>query len=516
MTNPFKRSKINAPSTREYSLFQKRLFVVLTIGLSITGASLIALYLILNQGLRLDEAQTLWQSSHTLSGVIHTVALDVHVPLYHVIVHFWMFFFGNSVETVRLLSLLFFVLTIPVVYLIARFLLSRKWALLATVLFSFSPFMDWYAGEARMYTLLVLLASLNQYFFLKILKRKKGWIGYGLTAVIGAYSHYFFLFTLLAEGIYFLVKRKQFAPKTFRRFVVVAVLVIAALSPWLYYVRSLGSASGTRPLLPTPSSVDFSNVYSQFLFGFQTDYVNTILLSSWPIVMLLALVAVRRTKKVSPEAGFIATMAALPVILAFVISLVITPFFLSRYMVSCVAPLLILIVWLFSQYKSGFARAASIALILITILGSVQQIRSPETPVKENYKEAVAYINENVVPQDLVVISAPFTIYPVEYYYTGSAQIQTLPKWDRTSAGAIPAFDESKLPEDVANYNKDHRYIYLLLSHDQGYEETIEQYYLKNFKQISSRSYSDDLTLYVYQVGYYTVPPLNLATEPVI
>lgn len=500
---------------RGYSLIQQRIMVILTLGLIITGASLIALYLLLNQGLRLDEAQTLWQSSHTLSGVIHTVALDVHVPLYHVIVHFWMFFFGDSVETVRLLSLFFFLLTIPVIYLIARFILSRKWALFATTLFSFSPFMDWYASEARMYTLLVLLASLNQYFFLRILKKRSGWLGYGITAVIGAYTHYFFLFTLLAEGLYFLFNRRKFADKSFRKFTVVAVLVVAALSPWLYYVRSLGSASGTRPLLPTPSTVDFSNVYSQFLFGFQTDYVNTILLSSWPIVMLLALVAVRRTKKVTPEAGFIASLAVLPVTLAFVASLIITPFFLSRYMVSCVAPLLVLIVWLISQYRKNLARIAAVILVLITVFGSVQQTRSDATPVKENYKDAVAYINENVVPQDLVVISAPFTIYPVEYYYTGSAQIQTLPKWDRTSAGAIPAFDETKLPEDVAAYNKDHRYIYLLLSHDQGYEETIKQYYLQNFKQISTKTYSDDLTLYVYQVGYYTVPPLNLATEPV-
>lgn len=503
--------KIIKPEKGSVRRFLSPMFVV---AFSMLGVTLISFFSLIHQSLRLDESQSIWQASHSFSGVIHTIALDVHVPLYHVLLHIWITFFGDGVITVRLLSLFFFLGTIPLVYVSAKEVLSRKWAMFAVVLFSFSPFMNWYANEARMYTLLVFVAVLHQLFFIKAMKYNKFWLSFAVTAVIGVYSHYFFFFILLSEGIFFLVNRKRFPKKSFTKMAYTAVIVFLAFMPWLHYFRSLGSASGTRPNLQQPSTVDFFNVYSQFLFGFQVDTLNTILLSAWPIIMLIALLAVRKGKEAPLAVSFIASMALLPVLLAYGVSLIITPFFVSRYMIAAVAPLLLFLLWLFSNSKTQqVSRSVATLLIAITFLGTFSQITHSQTPVKENYQEVVNEINKDVQPQDLVVISAPYTIYPIEYYYKGSAQIQTLPNWDRVSGGSIPAFDETKLPEEVAKQNENHRYIYLILSQDQGYEETIRQYYLKNFKQVKQKIYSDDLALYVYQVGYYTVPPLEVSQK---
>ncbi|GEM_PF-6187123 len=61
-----------------------------------------------NQSLRLDEAQSLWQTSHGLKAMFTIVSEDVHVPLYHVMLHFWQFLFGSDVFSARMLSLIFF------------------------------------------------------------------------------------------------------------------------------------------------------------------------------------------------------------------------------------------------------------------------------------------------------------------------------------------------------------------------------------------------------------------------
>ena len=276
----------------------------------------------------------------------------------------------------------------------------------------------------------------------------------------------------------------------------------------------MGSASGSRPHLPEPTTVDFFNAYSQFIFGFQSSFINTILLSAWPIVMLIALLGVRKSRGVPIGIRYMLTMATLPILLAFVISLVITPFFLSRYMVATVAPLIIVFTWLFSQYSRRMVPGLVAVLFVVTFLSSFQQAASSKNPVKEDYRSVAQYVNRVAQPQDLVVLSAPFTVYPFEYYYEGQAQIQTLPFWDQ-GVGKIPGFDAKKLPAEVAAQNKNHRYIYLVLSQDQGYEKTIRQYYLTHFKQIKRQTYSPDLTLYVYQVGYYKVPTLSQNTEPV-
>lgn len=490
---------------------RERTISVAVIGLCMLGVTLISRLYLAHKSLRLDESQSLWQSSHSISGLLKAVASDVHVPLYHLMLHYWIFYFGDNVPTIRLLSLIFFLLSIPVVYLIARQLLTFRWALFTTVLFSFSPFMNWYANEARMYTLLALFSLLSMYFFLRIINTGKGWFWFGLVAVIGAYSHYFFLFTLLSEGIYFLINRRKFPPRSFRKLFIIGSLVVLALLPWLIYFHSLGSASNTRPHLPQPSTIDFSNVYSQFLFGFQTDRINTVLLSLWPIAMLVALLAVRRNKSLPPALGFLAFMAVIPVLLAYLLSLAVTPFFLSRYMVSCTAPLFIVAVWLFSQYSKRATATLAVLIAAGTVISSFQQDVSANTPVREDYRGVASDINAGIKPQDLVVLSTPYTIYPFEYYYSGSAQIATLPAWNRTTAGGIPAFNPKTLASEVTSQNQNHRYIYLVLSQNQGYQNTIKNYYITHFKQISKKTYSPDLTLYVFQVGYYTVPPIAQA-----
>jgi mannosyltransferase len=464
---------------------------------------------LIDGSLQLDESQSLWQSSHSVLGTLHAVALDVHVPLYLLILHFWQQYMGNSISKARILSVVFFLLTIPVFYLLARQILSTGWALFATVVFSFSPFMNWYANVARMYTLLALFATLSQYYFIKLLKRKKVWARYGLTSIVGAYSHYFFSFNLVAEGIFFLLYRKHFEKKALKKFIIVAVLVIATLGPWLLYFHSLGSAANTRPLLSRPSTVDFFNAYSQFLFGFQDNYINTILLSCWPILMLVGLLAVRREQKLTPEIGFIATMAFVPVLMAFLLSYVVSPFFISRYLISSVAPLIIFLVWLISYYGRRLRVVIAVLVSIIILLTSIQQAVNPFTPVKENYEGAVGYINQNVKPQDVVVLSAPFTIYPVEYYYRGEASLHTLPMWNRISSGSIPSFNPKTLASQVNQINANHNLVYLLLSYNQGYENQIKQYYLHHFYEVSSHLYSPDLTLYVFKVGYNQFPPIG-------
>jgi mannosyltransferase len=491
----------------------QRWVIFLTILSCMIGICLISFLVLIHASLRLDESQSLWQVSHSIPGTLHAVAQDVHVPLYHMILHFWILYLGDSVPTVRILSLIFFLINIPLFYVLARHILKVGWSLFATIIFSFSPFMDWYANEARMYTLLALMATLSQIYFLRILQRKKnGWKGYGISSVIGAYSHYFFSFNLAAQGLFFLINRKHYPKGSFKRFVIVGVMVTIALAPWLIYFHSLGSGKNASPLLQRPSTVDFFNAFSQFFFGFQDNYINTILVSCWPLVVLLAFLAIRRGQKVTLEVAYLACAALLPIFFAYILSLIITPFYLSRYMISCVAPLIIVIVWLISRYGKKLSRFMISLIVVMLTLTSIQQAASAKTPLKEDYRGAAQTIEEEAQPQDVVVLSAPFTVYPFEYYYHGKAQIDTLPEWDQAAAGAIPAFNKKTMPSQVKQISQNHRYIYLVLSQNQGYESTIRQYFLHHYPEVSHHTFSPDLTLYVFKVGYNQVPKLGSAS----
>jgi len=488
-------------------MLYRRLAVYLALGAMVAFAIFFGLNVFGLSSLRLDEAQSLFQTNRDVSGILYLVAQDVHVPFYHVLLHYWLLLFGQDIFTARLLSLMFFVGTILMTYVLGAYAFGRRSiGLFAALLVTISPFMNWYGSEARMYTMLAFMASLHLFLFLKSMREPapKYWILWTIIAILGLYTHYFFVFVLFAELVAAVLLRKQFKhPRPIRSIIIAGAVAGASLVPWVLYVFGLGFASNTQPALTQPSAGDLFDTYAQFIFGFQTSAVNTAIISLWPIAVLLGFFALQRGgKKVPVETAVFVLVATLPVIMAFIISVTIRPFYLSRYLIVSLPALLIFIAWLLTRYRRWVGVTIGSLLVVIIAALFVVQVVNPNTPVKEDYKVAVQYLNENVGVSDVVVLAAPFTVYPVEYYYEADAKLTTQPVWDRFSSGAIPAYDESKVEaetkENVGAYQK----AWLVLSYDQGYNEKIKQYYDNHFEKLSEERFSPGLVVYEYKIRY--------------
>jgi mannosyltransferase len=216
--------------------------------------TVLAIFVFSQQSLRLDEAQSLWQTSHTPSKILNIIAQDVHVPFYHVILHFWQLFLGNSVGTGRALSYIFFLLSIPAMYFLGKRAFGKSLALFAAVLFSISPFMNWYGTEIRMYSLFTLLTILSQYFFLGIFKTREyeaseSWVGYFVVNLFGVFTHYFFWLVLLVQALFYFAYRDLFPRGSLKKFIIIAVLLVLIFSPWIGYVQYLDKVGNSSPLL---------------------------------------------------------------------------------------------------------------------------------------------------------------------------------------------------------------------------------------------------------------------------
>ena len=460
------------------------------------------------KSLRLDEAQSLWQTNHSFGALLDIVAGDVHVPLYHLILRAWRLVLGPELGTARQLSLVFLLASVPVFYLVARKLLSTPWALFAVVLFSCSPFLQWFGNEVRMYSMLVLVTLVSQYFFLTLTtagKTRAAWVGYAFTAAVGVHVHYFFFFVLATQGLFLLALWRRVPRGTYPRLAAVAALVAAAFTPWLLMFLGSGSGATMRPQLLEPSSVDYSNVYTQFLLGFQSDARNTLALAFWPLLVLAALASVRVGARLERTTAYLIAAAFVPVLMAFAVSHLVTPLFLSRYMIAALPALLLLLVRFISTLSRPMAPGLAVGLLAVTVMSTVVQATDPDTPADEDYRAAVRMIEDGARPQDLIVLSSPFSVYPFEYYYDGAARVTTLPVWDRQ--GPMPAFDPAALPGYVESFVQGHQYVHLLLSYDQGYEEEVFQYFERNFEKTDSFSPSPGLRLMVYRVGYSDALP---------
>lgn len=126
------------------------------------------------------------------------------MPAYFVLEYLWSQWFGSSVISLRLLSILLSVLTIPATFVLARRFYDSSTGLLAAFLMAASLSQIYYGQEIRMYAQMPLLAIASVYTLYVGLQDKR----YGLLVanvivnVLLAWTHSFATFLLLAEGIY--------------------------------------------------------------------------------------------------------------------------------------------------------------------------------------------------------------------------------------------------------------------------------------------------------------------------
>lgn len=457
------------------------------------------------KSLRLDEAQSLWQTSHSIEGVLTIIAQDVHMPLYFLMLRAWETVFGATAFGIRSFSFVFLLACVPLFYALAERAYSRTVAIMTVLLVATSPFLLWYGSEGRMYTLLLFLTVANQLAFLNLWSPKADkayWLLYAVSAALGAITHYFFFFVLAIQAVFYLTHRHLFQPKALRGFIVTAVIVVAEYLVWWAYRTNVGKINAD-PFLSAPTSIDVFNVFSSFFLGFQSEALNTIFLSLWPIFVLMAFTLLSRGRTGRPETLYFLMAGLLPIVMAFVISLVLRPLFLPRYLIIALPSLYILVAHFIFVYRQSVAQNIAIAVILFMQIALFVQALSPSIQANEDYRSAASYLEQRVEADDLVVVSAPFTRYPMEHYYDGEARLATFPMWERyLELPAIPPYEEEDLAAATEEWKERYTTLYVLTSYDQGYEESLRLYLDHHVERIDHQAFSPGLNLYVYRLRY--------------
>ncbi len=475
------------------------------------------------QSIRLDEAQSIWVSTKSVPLILHLDAQDVLVPLYEVLLHFWMQIFGSSVLAARSLSFLFFVLTLPVLYLLAKETNSKRVAMITITLFSLSPFIMWYSSEARMYTLFAFITTCNHLFFVRFFSTsgKSSKVGYVITAILGLYTHYFFIFLLATQFFYLLwrvvakpeyevwVKDDIQKPRSRSKRILVTHIFLMILAgifflPWALYFIQMGAASNSQPLIPPPTSFNIFQAFINFLFGFQSNTVQAFLISLWPLfVLTLFFVFTKREDQAGENVNYVAFATFLPVILIFLGSYL-RPIFLTRYLILVTPTLFILIAWMFAGYFRQASRVIFGILFTLMFFLLVYQNIATTTPLKEDYEGVADFLQARASASDIIAVSAPFTIYPLEYTYQGDTKLETIPLWDRYAHGAIPAYSLSNFVAQLASYQTQYNNLYIVLSYDQGYEQHIKNYLDKHYQRLLLKDFSPGLEVREYKLRYDT------------
>ncbi len=105
-----------------------------------------------------DELFSIYWSRQPIGYLLGVgAAIETNPPGYYVLSHIWMALFGTDAGTVRALSVVCSLATVPVAYALGRILLGRPTAVLAGALLALSPAAVVFGQEARPYAAVMLL-----------------------------------------------------------------------------------------------------------------------------------------------------------------------------------------------------------------------------------------------------------------------------------------------------------------------------------------------------------------------
>ncbi len=145
---------------------------------------------------------------------------------------------------------------------------SPRVSALALALVTLSPLHVLYAQEAREYSLWTSMILFSSAVLLRSLRRGGGgrWAVYGITVVLGLYSHLLFGVVMLAHGSYVLITTRS-KPGRCGAYVLATALAIAAFLPWVWVgLQRLGQMSAVADAVQRDTSLGYLiNVWSRNL-----------------------------------------------------------------------------------------------------------------------------------------------------------------------------------------------------------------------------------------------------------
>jgi mannosyltransferase len=416
------------------------------------------------------DAQSLWWDeafSVTVGGMdmrsLMTTVLDdrVHPPLYYLILHFWLPL-ARSEFVVRVPSAFLGALAVACMFPMAALVGGNRLGVISAFALAISPLHIWYSQEARMYSLIVFLTLLANYFFGRILRRDQpiNWLGYSIFILLAMHTHYLTLFVILAQGTYLILLRPR--NRVLLRKWLLCMLIVGALSaPWLVAIFLTGgfyqaSISWIRPAVPQDL---FWTVYD-FGLGFSSNPGNLFnLLAALSIVAILVYVSVCLVRGKIPVRQrnmlrLVWYWLSLPLIFVFLISLdwplpQKRSIYMDRFLIPLLPAFLILVGYgitrIFDRKKALGALAA--VILLVSTGASTCSLLLDQTYHRDDWRQAITEIRENAQNGDVLLVR-PHHYVPLYYYDLQEIPWFTVPYLE--SAQAYDTFLDAELSSSAS------------------------------------------------------------------
>lgn len=366
------------------------------------------------QSLSYDETFSVLVARLPWAQAWDVLAADgVHPPLFYLIEKLALLI-GHSEWVSRLPSALFGVLSVPLVYALARRLGGAKIGALTGLLFATAPLHLWYSRDARMYALLAFTASAVMLLYDRYLERPSPWrsILFVLASAAAYVTHYFALFLPLIQLAHLALNLKAYA----RQFRLWAGLQLVSGLPLLAWLVAMYTHNPERYFgigwIPTPTLIDLPSTLINLTVGYtqHAPGFHWIALAVGIGLMAAGVWAMRGGRAVR---SLVLLWASLPLAVTFIISLR-RPVYVDRFLILSLPAISLMLASGVRSLPRPWELPAAVCVVAALLYGSFNMLYAPGQ-AKEDWRGVAAELSTARTGEAIVLrylqIAVPLTYY---------------------------------------------------------------------------------------------------------
>jgi mannosyltransferase len=415
-----KRNKQTVPEEpeRDYCIY-------ILVGLVVLGTFLRLYHLGFNS-LWLDEISTYKYSIGSFTDMWGMMATgtDYSPPLFFFMEHFILQVFGVSEWAMRLLPAIFSILTIPVMYLVGKEFEDKYVGLITAAIFTFSPFLIYYAQDARPYSVAMFFVTVMFLFYLKATKSgdARDWVVFGVFAALGFWTHYYTLVITVALLGYTILRGipdiKKILENIKETIIPVGALLlltsplIIALVP--VYMQRVASA-------PTYGIQGTGIVYETIKqMSYFSDIAAMLFIIGWLIAIVFLVFDFKEREKGVLLLWVMTVMFIISIFMSYKLPM------LPRYLIFLMVPFSLGISTVYYLLRNVIPATINPTKIVVAVITIFAVIAVPyylgyyQSYSKEDWKGIAKDLENTTIPGDMVVNVPLYIGYPLDFYYNSS------------------------------------------------------------------------------------------------
>ena len=434
----------------------------------------------------LDEPFTIFNAQRNLTGIIELLKTDNNPPLHLFIMHFWINWFGNGLVSARFLSVVFSSLAAVALFLSAARHFSYRTGLIASLIFTASNLQMFYAHDARVYSLFMLLSILNLNSFLNFIysekkNTNKSIIIFTLINILLCYAHFFGFVILLVETIVCLIATDF--RRHFTKLIISSTVVIVTFLWYIPIIIDRFKITTSGNWIPFPVITDLYTMIWRFsnvpVFAVLFILVTSIVLSlKWNLL----------NKEPDKKVKISLLMFLISYLLLFFISFKI-PVFIDRYLLFTSAYFYILVSVAFLNMLKSRNWNFYISIILTIVLFFTLDLKRGK---KESTKEMAEFVAQNTkIPTNIIITPQWFDLNTTYYLK---------PEWFNN----VGHLQDSLVQHQIFAVNKAENIPGLgsnnpaILIDNSGQENSVRSFMISNYKIRSERAFGGNLRVILF------------------